>query len=240
MNKKLLSLVMSGAMLASACSAGVSAVETKGIKGFAVNAVKFVKNHKPAVGGTVIGTTVVAGAIAWLYYHNRDITLTYSDDESFFNKLKSALKAFRNSLRIIGITQANLDGVKKVINGAVSEVNVDVKFNEGVEGFNVNTVEDTGVIVITKEVTDNGEVKLDDESEKDSNAEEEAGTSDGSYVVSDNSDSDSDEDEDEDEIVSELTDNDLKAEKTAYIVSNYNDIDDVEKALKGLAKDIDV
>ena len=161
MNKKLLSLVMSGAMLASACPAGVSAVPTgfkDSVKGSVVNAVKFVKNHKPAfaVGGTVIGTTVVAGAIAWLYYHNRDITLTYSDDESFFNKLKSALKAFRNSLRIIGITQANLDGVKKVINGAVSEVNVDVKFNEGVEGFNVNTVEDTGVIVITKEVTDNG------------------------------------------------------------------------------------
>ena len=198
MNKKLLSLVMSGAMLASACSAGVSAVETKGIKGFAVNAVKFVKNHKPAVGGTVIGTTVVAGAIAWLYYHNRDITLTYSDDESFFNKLKSALKAFRNSLRIIGITQANLDGVKKVINGAVSEVNVDVKFNEGVEGFNVNTVEDTGVIVITKAVDNDGSVKLSAEFKKDKKEEEEEEKEDETSKQSGNGSEESSTEENED------------------------------------------
>ena len=126
------------------------------------------KNHKPAfaVGGTVIGTTVVAGAIAWLYYHNRDITLTYSNgyDDDFVSKLANALKAFRNSLRIIGIPQDNLDKAKGIINEAVKEANMDGKFNQ--------EVEDTGVIVITKAVDDDGNVTLSAEFEKDNKEEE--------------------------------------------------------------------
>ena len=177
MNKKLLSLVMSGAMLASACSAGVSAVETKGIKGFAVNAVKFVKNHKPAVavGGTVIGTTVVAGAIAWLYYHNRDITLTYSDDDDFVSKLANALKAFRNSLRIIGITQDNLEKFVQKIEKAIETANQDpnVSFVKTVENLNDIKIDGTGVIVITKEVTSEDSVTLSAEFEEDNKAEAE-------------------------------------------------------------------
>ena len=150
MNKKLLSVVMSGAMLASACSAGVSAVETKGIKG---SAVKFVKNHKPAfaVGGTVIGTTVVAGAIAWLYYHNRDIVLDFND-QSFNTKLSDALASPANRVVVKGVK--GKDEFQRKLDSAKAK-NVEYDAN-GLNDLNDN---DKKTVIITKKV-EKGQIKL--------------------------------------------------------------------------------
>ena len=128
MNKKLLSLIMSGAMLASACPAGVSAVPTgfkDSVKGSVVNAVKFVKNHKPAfaVGGTVIGTTVVAGAIAWSVHHYRDIVVdcTFGLDAVF----RVALQRYcieRGNRVIINKVSMQTDNEINIINGVIDSL----------------------------------------------------------------------------------------------------------------------
>ena len=169
MNKKLLSLVMSGAMLVSACPAGVSAVPTgfkDSVKGSVVNAVKFVKNHKPAfaVGGTVIGTTVVAGAIAWLYYHNRDIVLDFND-QSFNTKLSDALASPANRVVVKGVK--GKDEFQRKLDSAKAK-NVEYDAN-GLNDLNDN---DKKTVIITKKV-EKGQIKLTFEVKVEAETEEE-------------------------------------------------------------------
>ena len=127
MNKKLLSLVMSGAMIASACPAGVSAVPTgfkDSVKGSVVNAVKFVKNHKPSViGGAILSIAAIGGPIAWLVYHNRDIVVdcTFGLDVVF----KVALQLYcieRGNRVIINKVSMQTDNEINIINGVIDSL----------------------------------------------------------------------------------------------------------------------
>ena len=182
MNKKLLSVVMSGAMVASACSTGVSAASTgfkDSVKGSVVNAANFVKNHKPTfIGGAVAGTAVIGGSIVWLVYHNRDIKLD-CNDKDFGTRLPLALKAFKNSLTITNVEKSKINEINEGLKGSLEAINVEL--NKSAEGKkDVKKVEwkvvefkaddeladDTkGIIVFNKTVKD-GNVELKGEFKK--------------------------------------------------------------------------
>ena len=96
MNKKLLSGIMSGVMLAGSCSA-VGAEAPKGIKNSVSN---FVSNNKLVICGGILGTTAIGGTIAWLVLHNRDLKVDFNVFKQFDARLVEAVKSFRNSLNV--------------------------------------------------------------------------------------------------------------------------------------------
>lgn len=102
MNKKLLSGIMSGLMLASSCSA-VGAEAPKGIKDRIVNSVV---NHKKLILTSVAISAVADGAVIWLLTHNNNIKMDYSkfsDSKDFDLEFVKAAKAFRKSLTVSNI-----------------------------------------------------------------------------------------------------------------------------------------
>ena len=106
MNKKLLSGIMSGLMLASSCSA-VGAEAPKGIKDRIVNSVV---NHKKLILTGAAIHAVADGAVIWLLTHNNNIKMDYSkftDSDNFDTEFAKAAKAFRKSLTVSNIKVSN-------------------------------------------------------------------------------------------------------------------------------------
>ena len=119
MNKKLLSGIMSGLMLASSCSA-VGAEAPKGIKDRIVNSVI---NHKKLVLASVAISAVADGAVIWLLTHNNNIKMDYSkfkDFENFFSNFKKAAKAFRKSVTVSNIKVSDAKEARGKLLGAIS------------------------------------------------------------------------------------------------------------------------
>ena len=150
MNKKLLSGIMSGLMLASSCSA-VGAEAPKGIKDRIVNSVV---NHKKLILTGAAINAVADGAVIWLLTHNNNIKMDYSkftDPKDFDHEFVKAAKAFRKSLTVsnIKVSDANkLASTLLVCNNEESESTKKIVI-EGIDGLG-DDVQGTLVLEKTK------------------------------------------------------------------------------------------
>ena len=146
MNKKLLSGIMSGLMLASSCSA-VGAEAPKGIKDRIINSV--VKHKK-----LILTSAVADCAVIWLLTHNNNIKMDYSkftDPKDFDHEFVKAAKAFRKSLTVsnIKVSDANkLVSTLLVCNNKESESTKEIVI-EGIDGLG-DDVQGTLVLEKTK------------------------------------------------------------------------------------------
>lgn len=180
MNKKLLSGIMSGVMLAGSCSA-VGAEAPKSSKNSVLN---FVSNHKIAIGGAT-GLTVIGGAIAGIVLHNRNVKVDFSkfdNFDEFMSNLVGAVKAFKNSLTISNVTVSNVRSIRaKLAEAFVGELGkakdeeakkVVLKFAGNVEGLKGLVAGDKGTLVLKKVTKEDKtvevtfEFKLEKKSEK--------------------------------------------------------------------------
>lgn len=126
MNKKLLSGIMSGLMLASSCSA-VGAEAPKGIKDRIVNSVV---KHKKLILTSAAISAVADGAVIWLLTHNNNIKMDYSkftDFENFFGNFKKAAKAFRKSLTVSNIKVSDANKLANTLFEINNEANENTK-----------------------------------------------------------------------------------------------------------------
>ena len=171
MNKKLLSGIMSGVMLAGSCSA-VGAEAPKGIKNSVVN---FVNNHKIAISGGVIGATAIGGTIAWLVLHNRDIKVDYNVYKKFDFRLVEAVKSFKNSLTVDHVSVSDAKSIRDVVANALAQEStkaekeakedekskkVVLNASENVEGIKDLTDDVEGTLVLKKVAKEDKSVEV--------------------------------------------------------------------------------
>lgn len=171
MNKKLLSGIMSGVMLAGSCSA-VGAEAPKGIKNSVVD---FVNNHKIVISGGVIGATAIGGTIAWLVLHNRDIKVDYNVYKKFDFRLVEAVKAFKNSLTVDHVSVSDAKSIRGIVASALAEESAKVekeakenekskkvvlKASENVEGIKDLTDDVEGTLVLKKVAKEDKSVEV--------------------------------------------------------------------------------
>lgn len=126
MNKKLLSGIMSGLMLASSCSA-VGAEAPKVIKDRIINSV--VKHKKLILTGAAI-SAVADGAVIWLLTHNNNIKMDYSkftDFENFFGNFKKAAEACRKSVTVSNIKVSDANKLANTLFEINNEANENTK-----------------------------------------------------------------------------------------------------------------
>ena len=180
MNKKLLSGIMSGVMLAGSCSA-VGAEAPKASKNSVLN---FVSNHKIAIGGAT-GLTVISGAIAGIVLHNRNIKVDFSkfdNFDEFMSNLVGAVKAFKNSLTISNVTVSNVRSIRaKLAEAFVGELGkakdeeakkVVLKFAGNVEGLKGLVAGDKGTLVLKKVTKEDKTVEVTFEFKAEEKAED--------------------------------------------------------------------
>lgn len=148
MNKKLLSGIMSGVMLAGSCSA-VGAEAPKGIKNSVSN---FVSNNKLVIGGGILGTTAIGGTIAWLVLHNRDLKVDFNVFKQFDARLVEAVKAFRNSLTVEHVTVAEASKVREDLAKAFTEELSKAKDEKAKKAVLVISKEISGIKDLANEV----------------------------------------------------------------------------------------
>ncbi len=148
MNKKLLSGIMSGVMLAGSCSA-VGAEAPKGIKNSVSN---FVSNNKLVIGGGILGTTAIGGTIAWLVLHNRDLKVDFNVFKQFDARLVEAVKAFRNSLTVEHVTVAEASKVREDLAKAFVEELSKAKDEKAKKAVLVISKEISGIKDLANEV----------------------------------------------------------------------------------------
>ena len=148
MNKKLLSGIMSGVMLAGSCSA-VGAEAPKGIKNSVSN---FVSNNKLVIGGGILGTTAIGGTIAWLVLHNRDLKVDFNVFKQFDARLVEAVKAFRNSLTVEHVTVAEASKVREDLAKAFTEELSEAKDEKAKKAVLVISKEISGIKDLANEV----------------------------------------------------------------------------------------
>lgn len=150
MNKKLLSGIMSGLMLASSCSA-VGAEAPKVIKDRIINSV--VKHKKLILTGAAI-SAVADGAVIWLLTHNNNIKMDYSkftDFENFFGNFKKAAEACRKSLTVSNIKVSDANKLASTLFEINNEANDNTKkiVIKGIDGLG-DEVQGTLVLEKTK------------------------------------------------------------------------------------------
>ena len=152
MNKKLLSGIMSGLMLASSCSA-VGAEAPKGIKDRIINSV--VKHKKLILTGAAIHA-VADGAMIWLLTYNNNIKMNYSKFENFdnfFGNFKKAKEVFRKSLTVSNIKVSDARNLEsKINNEATDKKNEKTEKTKEIVIEGINGLEDEvqGTLVLEK------------------------------------------------------------------------------------------
>ena len=148
MNKKLLSGIMSGLMLASSCSA-VGAEAPKGIKDRIINSV--VKHKKLILTGAAI-SAVADGAVIWLLTHNNNIKMDYSkftDFENFFGNFKKAAEACRKSVTVFNVKVSDANKLANTLFEINNEANENTK-KIVIEGIGELGDEVQGTLVLEK------------------------------------------------------------------------------------------
>lgn len=126
MNKKLLSGIMSGLMLASSCSA-VGAEAPKGIKDRIINSVV---KHKKLILTSAAISAVADGAVIWLLTHNNNIKMDYSkftDFENFFGNFKKAAEACRKSVTVFNVKVSDANKLANTLFEINNEANENTK-----------------------------------------------------------------------------------------------------------------
>ena len=152
MNKKLLSGIMSGLMLASSCSA-VGAEAPKGIKDRIINSV--VKHKKLILTGAAI-QAVADGDVIWLLTHNNNIKMDYNKFENsdhFGREFVKAAKAFRKSLTVSNIKVSDANKLANTffeINNEATDKKTEKTKEIVIEGINGLEDEVQGTLVLEK------------------------------------------------------------------------------------------
>ncbi len=170
MNKKLLSGIMSGLMLASSCSA-VGAEAPKGIKDRIINSVV---NHKKLILTSAAISAVADGAVIWLLTHNNNIKMDYSkftDFENFFGNFKKAAEACRKSLTVSNIKVSDANKLASTLLGCNNKESESTKeiVIKGIDGLGDDA---QGTLVLKKVKKEDGNLDITFEVKENKKAEE--------------------------------------------------------------------
>ena len=174
MNKKLLSGIMSGLMLASSCSA-VGAEAPKGIKDRIVNSVV---NHKKLILTSAAISAVADGAVIWLLTHNNNIKMDYSkftDFENFFGNFKKATEACRKSVTVFNVKVSDANKLANTLFGINNEATDKENENtkkiviKGIDGLGDDA---QGTLVLKKVKKEDGNLDITFEVKENKKAEE--------------------------------------------------------------------
>lgn len=170
MNKKLLSGIMSGLMLASSCSA-VGAEAPKGIKDRIVNSVV---KHKKLILTSAAISAVADGAVIWLLTHNNNIKMDYSkftDFENFFGNFKKAAEACRKSLTVSNIKVSDANKLASTLLGCNNKESESTKkiVIKGIDGLGDDA---QGTLVLKKVKKEDGNLDITFEVKENKKAEE--------------------------------------------------------------------
>lgn len=173
MNKKLLSGIMSGLMLASSCSA-VGAEAPKVIKDRIINSVV---KHKKLILTSAAISAVADGAVIWLLTHNNNIKMDYSkftDFENFFGNFKKAAEACRKSLTVSNIKVSDANKLANTLFEINNEANENTKeiVIEGIDGLG-EEVQGTLVLEKTKKSDGISVIKFTENKKAENNKAEE-------------------------------------------------------------------
>ena len=171
MNKKLLSGIMSGLMLASSCSA-VGAEAPKGIKDRIINSV--VKHKKLILTGAAI-QAVADGALIWLLTHNNNIKMDYNKFENFdnfFGNFKKAAEACRKSLTVSNIKVRDARDLESKINNEATDKKTEETEEIAIEGINGLGDDVQGTLVLKKVKKEDGNLDITFEFKENEKAEE--------------------------------------------------------------------
>ena len=154
MNKKLLSGIMSGLMLASSCSA-VGAEAPKVIKDRIINSVV---KHKKLILTSAAISAVADGAVIWLLTHNNNIKMDYSkftDFENFFGNFKKAAEACRKSVTVFNVKVSDANKLASTLLGCNNKESESTK-EIVIEGIGELGDEVQGTLVLEKTKKANG------------------------------------------------------------------------------------
>lgn len=170
MNKKLLSGIMSGLMLASSCSA-VGAEAPKVIKDRIINSVV---KHKKLILTSAAISAVADGAVIWLLTHNNNIKMDYSkftDFENFFGNFKKAAEACRKSLTVSNIKVSDANKLASTLLGCNNKESESTK-EIVIEGIGELGDEVQGTLVLEKTKKEDGTIKITFKFKENKKAEE--------------------------------------------------------------------
>ena len=170
MNKKLLSGIMSGLMLASSCSA-VGAEAPKVIKDRIINSVV---KHKKLILTSAAISAVADGAVIWLLTHNNNIKMDYSkftDFENFFGNFKKAAEACRKSLTVSNIKVSDANKLASTLLGCNNKESESTKeiVIKGIDGLGDDA---QGTLVLKKVKKEDGNLDITFEVKENKKAEE--------------------------------------------------------------------
>lgn len=170
MNKKLLSGIMSGLMLASSCSA-VGAEAPKGIKDRIINSVV---KHKKLILTSAAISAVADGAVIWLLTHNNNIKMDYSkftDFENFFGNFKKAVEACRKSVTVFNVKVSDANKLASTLLGCNNKESESTKeiVIKGIDGLGDDA---QGTLVLEKTKKEDGTIKITFKFEEEKKAEE--------------------------------------------------------------------
>lgn len=170
MNKKLLSGIMSGLMLASSCSA-VGAEAPKVIKDRIINSVV---KHKKLILTSAAISAVADGAVIWLLTHNNNIKMDYSkftDFENFFGNFKKAVEACRKSVTVFNVKVSDANKLANTLFGINNEANDNTKkiVIKGIDGLGDDA---QGTLVLKKVKKEDGNLDITFEVKENKKAEE--------------------------------------------------------------------
>lgn len=170
MNKKLLSGIMSGLMLASSCSA-VGAESPKGIKDRIINSVV---KHKKLILTSAAISAVADGAVIWLLTHNNNIKMDYSkftDFENFFGNFKKAAEACRKSVTVFNVKVSDANKLASTLLGCNNKESESTKeiVIKGIDGLGDDA---QGTLVLKKVKKEDGNLDITFEVKENKKAEE--------------------------------------------------------------------
>ncbi len=170
MNKKLLSGIMSGLMLASSCSA-VGAEAPKVIKDRIINSVV---KHKKLILTSAAISAVADGAVIWLLTHNNNIKMDYSkftDFENFFGNFKKAAEACRKSVTVFNVKVSDANKLASTLLGCNNKESESTKeiVIKGIDGLGDDA---QGTLVLKKVKKEDGNLDITFEVKENKKAEE--------------------------------------------------------------------
>ena len=172
MNKKLLSVIVSGALLAGLCPAAKAQEVTKFGK-VKNTVVDLIKNHKKIAIGSAAGAVLATGGLTYYLLRDKNSNMPTSIEGKLVESERKLINNFVKNIDKLGLNfsveNISADGAQKVHQEAVEVINNQQNsksskekliISEKIEGIEEWSKDAKGTLVLTKSKLDNGSTEV--------------------------------------------------------------------------------